>query len=272
MVKALYPLPITANQVTFVSLLMGILAAVFYVQESSESLVVGAVFLYAKIFLDNVDGNLARSRGEVSRSGRFFDSLTDFLVVLLVYGAIAYHLVRETGDSFFWVLGFLGMISGLVHCSYFVFYLVQYTTAVGTYEKNRVNEEVTQEDLAAHAQGGLSRLVLWLQRMHQWVYGWQDRLIEKLDRLSQKVVGLGESVDEKQSWYMDKGFISWISPLCLCTNNMALVVFSLLGHLELCLLLVVGLGNFYMLGMVVMKTARHHSFREKKNKTFSGRG
>lgn len=272
LVRGLYPLSVTPNQVTFVSLILGVMAAVFYLKETPASQVVGGIFLYGKIFLDNVDGNLARSRGEVSRSGRFFDSLTDFFVAVLVYGAITCRLVRETGDSFFfWALGLLAMLSCLVHCSYFVFYLVQYTTAVGTYKQNRVNEEVTEEDLAAHAQGDVSSLVLGLQRLHHWAYGWQDRLIEKLDRFSHKVVELGHAPEERRDWYMDKGFISWISPLCLCTNNMALVMFSLLDRLDLCLLLIVGLGNFYLLGMMILKTSRYHSFREAKRNNASSR-
>ena len=66
-IKVLYPLPVSANQITFLALAMGALAACFYLSGHRLALVGGAVFLYGKLFLDNVDGNLARVRGEESR-------------------------------------------------------------------------------------------------------------------------------------------------------------------------------------------------------------
>ena len=84
LVRILYPTPITPNQITFLSLVLGLLSAGFYVSGKPDALVWGAVFLYGKVILDNVDGNLARARGTSSRFGRFLDSLADFLVTVLV--------------------------------------------------------------------------------------------------------------------------------------------------------------------------------------------
>ena len=78
-VRLLYPTPITPNQITFLSLLIGLLSAGFYVSGRSDALLWGAVFLYGKVFLDNVDGNLARVRGTSSRLGRFLDSIVCLL-------------------------------------------------------------------------------------------------------------------------------------------------------------------------------------------------
>ena len=64
----------------------------------------GAVFLYGKLFLDNVDGNLARLRGEESRLGRFLDSFSDFVVSVLVYGAITFRMAQESSaPGFIWM-------------------------------------------------------------------------------------------------------------------------------------------------------------------------
>ena len=72
-VRFLYPLPVSANQITVLSLVVGLVSAAFYCSASDYALILGAVFLYGKIYLDNVDGNLARARGAVSRWGRFLD-------------------------------------------------------------------------------------------------------------------------------------------------------------------------------------------------------
>ena len=84
-VRFLYPLPVTPTQITITSLIAGLVSVGCYIIDSSAGLVWGALFLYLKIFLDNIDGNLARVRGETSRLGRFLDSLTDFMVSFLVY-------------------------------------------------------------------------------------------------------------------------------------------------------------------------------------------
>lgn len=255
-VRLLYPLPVSANQITFLSLAMGIVSAGFYLSDNAFSLAGGAVFLYAKLFLDNVDGNLARVRGEVSRFGRFFDSFTDFAVTLMVYQAITWRLVRETSDPSLWLLGGAAMISSLMQCSYFVFYLVNYSSRAGAYKENREDETITEEDRKAFDSKKYSRGVFVLQRLHNCVYGWQDRGIETLDRYSRKLACLDNSKKALDEWYSDKNFLSLSSPLCLCTNTMALAVFSLADRLEICFLLIVFLGNAWLAGLQAWKVLR----------------
>ncbi len=255
-IRVLYPLPVTANQITWLSLVMGLLAAGFYVSSMENALVWAALSFYGKVFLDNVDGNLARVRGEVSRAGRFFDSFTDFVVTVAVYGAITYRLVQEMHDPLLWAVGFFALLSGLLHCTYFVFYLVNYTSMVGTYQMNRVREDITDEDRDEHPDEAL-----FLQKVHGWFYGWQDRSVEKFDELSQQLAGVKNEADEKKAWYQDKLFLTYISPLCLCTNNMVLVIFSLWGKLELGLYAVLIFGNAYLLGIQIWKMGRHRLMR-----------
>jgi phosphatidylglycerophosphate synthase len=256
-IRVLYPLPITANQITWLSLVMGLMAAGFYLADSANALVWAALCFYGKIFLDNVDGNLARVRGEVSRVGRFLDSFTDFVVTVAVYGAITFRLVQETNDPVLWAVGLFALLSGLLHCTYFVFYLVHYTSMVGTYQMNRVREDITDEDREGSPDGAL-----FLQRMHGWFYGWQDRSIEIFDAKSRELASAGKEPDDLKTWYQDKLFLTYISPLCLCTNNMAIVIFSLLGQLELGLYAVLIFGNAYLLGIQVWKIGRHHLMRQ----------
>lgn len=255
-VRVLYPLPVSANQITFLSLVFGMAAAGFYLSGSSHALIYAAGFLYGKIFLDNVDGNLARIRGEVSRAGRFFDSLTDFVVTLLVYSAITWRLAGETGEASLWILGFFAVLSTFLHCSYFVFYLVSYTSMVGSYTKNRVREDITPEDRNAYSQGELPGLSYFLQRAHGLVYGWQDRLMGFLDRVSRGATGWVDSPGNRRRWYTDKRFLTLASPLCLCTNNMILVVCSLSGRLEWGFMIIVFAGNAYLAGIQLWKIFR----------------
>ena len=253
-VKFLYPLSITPTQITILSLIAGLISAYFYMIDSSAGLMWGALFLYLKIFLDNVDGNLARVKGEVSRLGRFLDSLIDFIVSFLVYLVLTLRLVSDTNDSLYWFLGGGAFLSCLIHCSYFVFYLVQYTSISGTYLCNRADESITEEDSTAYDKGDLSMLVCLLQRSHILLYGWQDKAIEWFDRLSKKLGSKSKSQGlSGNSWYGDKVFLTLISPLCLCTNNILLVLFSLADEIELGFWFVVVVGNFYLLLLQILK-------------------
>ena len=247
-VRMLYSTPITPNQITVLSFFVGLLSVGFYVSGRSDSLLWGAIFLYGKVLLDNIDGNLARIRGTSSRLGRFLDSLTDFLVTVMVYIGISFYLVQTTGDNGFWFLGLFGLLACFIQSTFFVFYLVSYTSRVGSYDKNRVDESITEEDLASAEQNQWN---LRLQKIFTWSYGWQDRLIERLDFVSRKLAGVSEK--EETAWYGDRCFLTAISPLCLCTNNVMLVIFSLVGQVELFLILLISLMNFYGIGLLIWK-------------------
>jgi phosphatidylglycerophosphate synthase len=252
-VRLLYPTSVTPNQITFLSLVFGLASAGFYISEIPNALVWGAVFLYGKVFLDNVDGNLARVRGTTSRFGRFLDSLTDFLVTVLVYIAVTLYLVRQTGMLEYWILGLLGLLACFLQSTFFVFYLVNYTSRVGSYDKNRVDESVTEED-RAHAEEGRENLRdLRLQTLFVWVYGWQDKVVEQLDGLCRRLARVPNTEEAMRLWYSDRKFLAWISPLCLCTNNIMLVIFSLIGQLELFLIFLISFIELYVLGLLVWK-------------------
>ncbi|MBT3515873.1 MAG: CDP-alcohol phosphatidyltransferase family protein [Nitrospina sp.] len=265
-VKFLYPLPVSPTQITITSLIAGLFSVGCYIIDSNAGLMWGALFLYLKIFLDNIDGNLARVRGETSRLGRFLDSLTDFLVSFLVYLVLTLRLVGETNNSFYWYIGGLAFLSCLMHCSYFVFYLVKYTSVFGTYLCNRVDENITEKDNEAYEAGELSVLVYFLHRAHVFLYGWQDKTIEWFDCLSKKLGSIRNSQEvSKKNWYGDKVFLTLISPLCLCTNNMLLVFFSLLDEIESGFWFVIIVGNVYLLILQVLKIikARNNLVLEK---------
>ena len=252
-VRLLYPTSITPNQITFLSLIFGLASAGFYVSGIPDALVWGAIFLYGKVFLDNVDGNLARVRGTTSRFGRFLDSLADFLVTVLVYIAVTMYLVRTTGVQEYWILGLLGLLFCFMQSTFFVFYLVNYTSRVGSYEKNRVDESVTEEDKRQAEEGQTDPWDLRLQTLFVWAYGWQDEAVKKLDAMCKRLSHVSDTEEALRSWYSDKKFLAWVSPLCLCTNNVMLVFFSLLGQLELFMILLVSFMNIYSLGLLSWK-------------------
>ncbi len=138
-----------------------------------------------------------------------------------------------------------------------MYYLVQYTSIFGTYSCNRVDEKITEEDRTVYDRGELPTLVYFLQSFHVFLYGWQDKAIESSDRLASRFAARGSPQRiSRDNWYGDKVFLTLISPLCLCTNNMLLVFFSLADAIEQGFWLVVVVGNSYLFFLQAWKTIK----------------
>jgi phosphatidylglycerophosphate synthase len=260
-VQLLFSTPITPNQITWLSLFCSIISFCFFISTPENSLVFGGIFLYLKTLLDNVDGNLARVRGETSRLGRFFDSLVDFIATTLAYGGLTWRIVQASGDPGYWFLGIAAAISCFLHSTFFVYYLVSYTDRLGVYKNNRIDETITEKDRKDFKKDDYSISVHYLQLIHQLIYGWQDRLIKKLDELAQKVCGTTDF--QYKRWYEDRLFLSFASLLSLCNNQFLLFVFTITDNIEAGFILIIGLGSSYLILLLIYKVLKQ-SIRVKK--------
>jgi len=83
--RALYPLPISADAVTALSILAGIASAVSLLVPFPHHLQAGGLLLFLSAVLDCADGQLARMRGTSSLFGRMLDGTADLITV----GAVA---------------------------------------------------------------------------------------------------------------------------------------------------------------------------------------
>jgi len=79
--------PITPNQVTCVSVAMGLFAACRFA-EGPEGWVAGALWLQGAYVLDNCDGELARRTGTASGFGSWLDTIGDCLVHMAFFGGL----------------------------------------------------------------------------------------------------------------------------------------------------------------------------------------
>jgi archaetidylinositol phosphate synthase len=101
--------PVTPNQVTTLSLVIGLLAALLYAQ-GGWAMHLGAVCFVLSFWLDHADGELARMTGRTSSFGHYYDLAAGgaVLVALFVGAGIG---VRE-GALGAWSIG-LGGAAGL---------------------------------------------------------------------------------------------------------------------------------------------------------------
>jgi hypothetical protein len=91
-VALVYRTPLTPNQVTLLSIVVGFAAAACWWEGGPSAMVWGGVLLWASAILDGADGILARAKQQFSELGRALDGSADLIVALVVAIAAGYHL------------------------------------------------------------------------------------------------------------------------------------------------------------------------------------
>jgi phosphatidylglycerophosphate synthase len=233
-VWVLYPTSITPNQVTIASTIAGLIAAWFYFQNQAPATAIAGLLITLKDVLDSADGQLARAKQQYSRIGRFLDSIGDFAVNLAVFGAIGWVLFASTGNAWMIVLAVLGLVGITLRVSYHVYYLASFLHLEEKYEVNRITEEVTSEDMKADP------MTVTLQRIFQAIYGWQDRLMLRIDRWCS---GGGTGREFAIRWYSDVVALRLSGLIGIGTELFLLMLCSVFNALHLYLLLNVFLMN-----------------------------
>jgi phosphatidylglycerophosphate synthase len=239
LVRLLYATPVTPNQVTMAATFAGLAAALFYTRGTAEAFVIAGVLVTAKDVLDSADGQLARAKRMCTRRGRFLDSIGDFVVDLAVFGALGWTLYAASGRLSMILLAVAGFLGISLRVSYHVHYQVRFLHLRKMYEHNRITEEIRPEDRAG------DRTTLTLQYIFQFLYGWQDRLMLRLDRWSHH----GPELEEAQAaqWYGDRTALRISGFLGSGTELLLLMLCSVAGRLELYLWLNLSLMNGILL-------------------------
>jgi archaetidylinositol phosphate synthase len=145
-VLALAPLRVPPPAVVLASAAFGVAGAV---ELARGHLVVAALLVQAKTVFDNADGQLARLTGRVTAFGRYLDSECDLLVDAALFAGLGWY----TGRPLVAALGFVALTAVL-----------------------SINFNV--ERLARRAPATSDTSVLG--RLYALLYGWQDRLLERL--------------------------------------------------------------------------------------------
>jgi phosphatidylglycerophosphate synthase len=225
LVRALYPTPVSPNQVTIAAIVVGLASASLYAMGATSTTIAAGLLLFAKDVCDAADGQLARVREQYSRKGRFLDSIGDFIVSLAVLLSIGWTISAREGSLVSLFLSLLAFVSLVLRVSYHVFYHTSFLHLRKAYATNRTTEEIRAEDLA---QDITTRR---LQRIFLFLYGWQDTLMVRMDRWSKR--GLK---GQDEPWYADRVAVRWSGFLGLGTENFVLAVFSVFNVLPLYLL------------------------------------
>ncbi len=127
-------LPITANQVTAASLVVGLAGNWFIAEGGFRATLIGAGLFLLCYILDNSDGEIARIKKQESEFGDKFDTLVDWLVHASFFAALGIGVERETGNALWLWLGWSGALGSSIN--YFI----------GLYMDSRFRKQVRQEN------------------------------------------------------------------------------------------------------------------------------
>jgi phosphatidylglycerophosphate synthase len=212
-----YPTRITPNQVTLLAILIGCAAGFVYLIGTPTAVVCGGALVLLKDITDDADGQLARAKELYSRRGRFLDSIGDVLVNIVVFTAVTIVVYRDHPSPTTIALGLFALVGITLRVSYHVYYQASFLHGENRYTLNRIIETVTEEDRRG------DQIALRLQQVFIIIYGWQDRLIYRIDHWS-----LRSDPDHRHLplWYGDRFGLRLSGLLGFGTELTLLALFS----------------------------------------------
>jgi len=119
----LLKLPVTPNDITTASLVLGLLGAYWLASGSYSWTLAGAFLLWFCCLLDGCDGEVARLKLLCSPSGAAYDLWADHVAHLATFVAIPIAVHRAFPQASFKIPGVL-LVTGFLACMFSVWYLV----------------------------------------------------------------------------------------------------------------------------------------------------
>jgi phosphatidylglycerophosphate synthase len=109
----LLPTTVTPNQVTLLSVAIGIGSGLLFATGNQPAAIAGALLFLFSTIVDGCDGELARLTFRESRMGERLDLVGDNVVHIVLFGGIAVGLHRQMPTSRITVLGTL-LVAGVL--------------------------------------------------------------------------------------------------------------------------------------------------------------
>lgn len=113
---------LTPNQITTISLLLGLIGSACFIQASWIAGIIGGLLLVASYTFDNCDGEVARIKKMSSEFGAKLDDMADWIIDASFFAALGYGTALVNGQQFWFWLGlaaaagaFIDYIVDLIH-------------------------------------------------------------------------------------------------------------------------------------------------------------
>jgi len=236
LVKAVYRLPITPNQVTLLSGLFGLAAGWCFSRGSSLLGAAAACYALANI-LDCSDGQLARLQGSGTQFGRVIDGVTDYIASVAIFAGIGVGL-SAAGDPA-WLLVIAAGISSAVHALFFDHHQNEFIT-IARGERHSLSREREKYEAILQTSEHSPRNFLTRSFLRLYVGYLQ---------IQQRVYRAGNERESDPDAYRrrNRTMIRLWSVLGPTTNRSVLIVCALAGRPDIYLWTVLTAGNLWLL-------------------------
>lgn len=225
---------VRAPHVTMVWAILGLAAAYAYALDGYATALAGAALMQVKNVLDAVDGSLARLQRRPSRIGRFLDSLCDAMVAAALCAGLAVAVARARPGAYAAALAAATLILSLLQGSVYNYFYVRYRARRGGDTTSRLEERLTEEDATRYRDRPLARVALRaLLRAYEWVYGWQDELVQRIDRWAAAPLVATGRRDLAQALRDDRSLLTAASALGPGLQILILDLYTLAGYHQL---------------------------------------
>lgn len=166
--RTFVPTPITPVHVTVMFIVSGFIG-ICCILASYE--IAAAFFLIFKSILDAADGELARMRKKPSYIGRFFDSISDIILNLLILLSVWYI---TQSSILLTLLAFFGIqLQGTLYNYYYVI--------LRNHAQGDTTSRIFEEEVPEALHGENQKMVTFLFKLYKILYGPFDRIIYALD-------------------------------------------------------------------------------------------
>ncbi|MBN1327069.1 MAG: CDP-alcohol phosphatidyltransferase family protein [Candidatus Cloacimonetes bacterium] len=260
-VKLLYPTNITPNQVSLMSIIVGMLSGYFFSLGNATGYFIAGALYFFSLVLDCVDGMIARLKKNGTPVGRIIDGFADYIVGISVYIGLAIGFSKGIVNIDFWpyspmILLVIAAISHIFHAMIVDYYRVEFMShglgkVTSVWEEKRI---FTQEMERIKNMRGK-----WLDKILIAVYLGYSHL--QIFRLNEQ-----EEFDRKAYFKSNKLMILlwfWIGPTA---HVFVLILSAILFRPIIYFVFTIGLANIYMLVLWIIQVKIKQRLRKIQKK------
>ena len=215
-VKIIYRIPVSPNQISLLSMVCGVASAGFFSLGESDYYRIGAAVFLAANILDCMDGQLARLQGSGTFFGRVVDGVADYVTGFAVFAGLGIGMQNTVNNV--WFLVFAAGISAILHGMTFDYYQGEFIRS------RNGHSSLTADDVDEYSRGKNNTDEFktgqkFLAKIYRAYFHTQGK--SALFLPAPGYVG----TDEKEQ----RSMIRWWSFLGPTTNRSLLIIFCLIG-------------------------------------------
>lgn len=245
-VKLFYKTKITPNQVSLMSIIIGMISGYFFSRGTHTSFIIAGILYFTCLVFDCVDGMIARLKKSGTAVGRIIDGFADYIVGIFVYVGLGIGFDKMGGLGYFlphWWILVISAVSHIFHSMIVDYYRVEFMAhglgkVTSTWDENK--KFALELENIKYKKGKL------LEKILIAVYLGYSKL--QLFKMNEK-----ENYNRKAYYHSNKLMIKlwfWIGPTA---HVFVLIIAAFLNRPVIFFIYTIGIANIYMIVLWIIQ-------------------